>query len=251
MIDSYEKIGSGRNPLHRYYRHLILIVILVYPAIGVPEVMSESKADEFLDAKNLTPDEFKAAARNVRKTFYWEKKDLATYVTLTKHLLATAARRAGSEDEHSAAFGERVIGLGYDLASMTWPGWDEEGIVVTDELRQVDLAAARLIVSVADRKAAPAEGRHNNYWILGAHLLASGDSAGAKAAWQTSMDLHADHDGLGMLAWMSLADAVAGGSTDALDEYLVKLDAKGGPLAGTANQIRTARGVFLAPKKSN
>ena len=45
--------------------------------------MSEITTDACLDPRTLTPAEFKAAAQQVRKTFYWEKKDLATYVTLT------------------------------------------------------------------------------------------------------------------------------------------------------------------------
>ncbi len=238
--------SSNGNSVRYCWQLFLTVTIALSPALGMPEAMPESNPSEFLKPGNLTPDEFKAVARNVRKTFYWDKKDLVTYVALTKHLLATAFENSGVENEHSRAFGERVVGLGYDLASMTWPGWDEEGIAVTDELQQVGLAAARMIVRVADEHDAPAEVRHNNYWILGAHLLASGDPKGAKKAWQKSMELHADHEGLGMLAWMSLADVVNGDSAEALDDYLAKLDAKGGPLAGTASQIRTARGVFLA-----
>ena len=118
--------------------------------------MPDSTPDASLDPTDLTPAEFIAAARQVRQTFYWDKKDLATYVTLTKHLLATAIENAQAEGEDAAAFGERILGIGYDLASMTWPGWDEEGIEVTDEFREIGLAAARLIVRIGDEHDAPA-----------------------------------------------------------------------------------------------
>ncbi len=72
-----------------------------------------------LDHKNITPAEFAQVGQNVRKTFYWEKKDLATYVVLTKHLLATAIENHNSGGKFAKEFGDRVLGLGYDLASMT------------------------------------------------------------------------------------------------------------------------------------
>ena len=203
-------------------------------------------ADPLLRADNLSPTELRAVGQNVRRVFYWEKKDLSTYVALTKHLLATAIANATGNRDDANAFGERVFGLGYDLASMTWPGWDEEGIDIMEDHRAAGLAAAEMIVRLGDEHQIDVEVRHNNYWLLGAHRLAADDIAGAKAAWQQAIELSSHDDNSGMLAWIALADEVAGADSSILDSWFSKLDDAGDDARGRAAQIRTARGVFVA-----
>ena len=115
-------------------------------------------------------------------------------MTLTKHLLATAIEKARTEGEHAAAFGERVLGLGYDLASMTWPGWDEEGIEITDAFREIGLAAARLVVRVGEQNDAPAEVRNSNYWVLGAQLMAHQQYDEALKRFEQARDYRKERD---------------------------------------------------------
>lgn len=201
-----------------------------------------------LDPKKLTPDELKQAARNVRKTFYWEKKDLPTYVVVTKHLLATAIENHKEEGEHHKEFGSRVLGLGYDLASMTWPGWDEEGIDVTEELRKIGLEASKLIVEFGTQQGVSDESLHDLYWMLGAHLLTDGNSQGAREAWERASELHAHSESLGMKAWIQLSRSVESGNQSELENMLEKLEAADKPLPDTAAQIRTAMNV-LAQKQ--
>lgn len=198
-----------------------------------------------LQAHNLTPTELRAVGQKVRRVFYWEKKDLPTYVALTKHLLATARSNAVSARDDAEAFGERVFGLGYDLASMTWPGWDEDGIEITPDIQATGLAAAEMIVSLGDEHQIDAAARHNNYWLLGAHRLAANDIAGAKTAWQSAIEVSHHDDNSGMLAWIALADEVGGADPTILDSWLAKLDDAGDDAQGRAAQIRTARGVFV------
>lgn len=201
-------------------------------------------SDPRLDPTNISPTELKAAARQVRQTLYWGEKDLATYVTVVKHLLDTALANALNDGENAPAFAERVIGLSYDLASFTWPGWNESGIEVTQELQAVGLVAARLNVKFAEQYNAPAAIRHNGYWMLGAHLLANKEPAAAKEAWMQALKFRLHDDGLGIRTWMLLADVVGGEDSEGLDENLVKLDARGAKGAQVAEQIRTARKVF-------
>ncbi len=222
----------------------LLVVFSLCVTIAQAQSPVDASFAKGLSPNNLTPKEFVSAARNVRKTFYWQKKDLATYVTLTKHLLATAIENSQVDNRHAEAFSERVLGLGYDLASMTWPGWDEQGIEISTAFQEVGLAAARMIVQAGIQYEAPAEVQHNNYWILGAHLLAAGDNAGARKAWRQALALHSHDEGLGMLTWIALADAMDGRNVDLLVKHLSKLDAGSEDLKITADQIRTARLVF-------
>lgn len=201
--------------------------------------------DDLLDPGNLTPAEFIEAAQNVRKTFYWEQKDLSTYVVLTKHLFRTAIENHDAGGEYADDFGNRILGLGYDLASMTWPGWDEDGIDMTEEFRKTGLVAAKLIVDFADAHDAPAAVRYNNYWLYGAHLLADGNTDAAREAWGSALALASQDERPGMEAWLAVADSVESGETTLLEDRLRQLEAADEPQAGTASQIRTAMNVFL------
>ena len=202
------------------------------------EIPPELRLDE------LTAAELRSVGQNVRQVFYWERKDLATYIVLTKHLLATAIDRARSGGEGAAQFDERVFGLGYDLASMTWPGWDEAGVELTPEAQATGLAAAEYIARLGDEHDVDPRVQHNSYWMLGAHRLTAGDVDGARQAWQRSRDLDVHDDDTGMAAWLALVDEVAGANPDRLDSWLAKLDDGDEPAQGRAAQIRTVRHVL-------
>ncbi len=193
-----------------------------------------------LDHKNITPKEFAQVAQNVRKTFYWEKKDLATYVVLTKHLLATAIENHKNGGEFAEAFRGRVLGLGYDLASMTWPGWDEDGIDMTEEFRKDGLAASKYILDLAISSKAPVETLFNSYWIYGAHLLTDKNNLGAIGAWQKCAELKPDDDHIGVQSWIMLAKAVDSGDFGPINAELERLTALPKPNPGIAAQIQTA-----------
>jgi len=113
---------SGQSGFRSIRKFLFFGSLLLLVASVQAEPVAEVDGRAQLSPGNLKPTEFMAAARNVRKTFYWEKKDLATYVVLTKHLLATAIDNAQPGSLYTEQFIKRVLGLGYDLAIMTWPG---------------------------------------------------------------------------------------------------------------------------------
>jgi|TARA_B100000809_G_scaffold212190_1_gene216062 tetratricopeptide (TPR) repeat protein len=110
------------------------------------------------------------------------------------------------------------------------------------------LAAAQMIVKVADENNASAEIRHNNYWMLGAHLLAAGDAGKAKKAWRRALKIYSHDEGLAMLCWIALADSVTNNDSENLDHQLELLVKEGGNLASTANRISVAGDIFLSNK---
>lgn len=80
--------------------------------------------------------------------FYWKEKALPDAVTFARagiqysliksqELLATDVKKANEVRDVA-----RVIS--YNLASYTWPGWDEKGIVITEADMLVGLEAAKL-----------------------------------------------------------------------------------------------------------
>ena len=127
-----------------------------------------------MNPREVSPEAFLDAARQVRQSLYWKKKDLASYVVVTTHLLDTALANSNGNSETAAFFATRSLGLSYDIASFTWPGWNEPGVVVTPTLQAAGLEAARLTFELAQEAQAPEAVRKAAHFILGAQLLAVG-----------------------------------------------------------------------------
>ncbi len=192
-----------------------------------------------MNPREVSPEAFLAAARQVRQSLYWEKKDLASYVIVATHLVDTALVNAKGNSETAAFFATRSLGLSYDIASLTWPGWNEPGVVVTPTLQAAGLEAARLTFKLAQEVQATEAARKAAHFILGAQLLASGEPAEAIRVWSSSPDEQSNHP------WVLLARVVQGGDAGELDRALDDLEAQGGEAEGTSKQIRIARSVFV------
>src|SRR5690242_6188654 len=74
-------------------------------------------------------------AAEVMRELYWKRKDLSASVLFAcagmSLGLAAAARADASDPSLGVQIRGLVKGLAYDVASFTWPGWDEPGIVIT------------------------------------------------------------------------------------------------------------------------
>lgn len=193
-----------------------------------------------MNPRSVPPDAFLAAVRQVRQTLYWEKKDLASYVVVATHLLDTALANSAGITDVSKFFAARSLGLSYDIASFTWPGWNEPGVTVTPALRAAGLEAARLNFALARSDQLSDGARKAAYFILGAHLLAAGDASEAIAVWSSSPDKQ------GTRAWVLLANVVLGADPSELDALLKELQSQGGEDEETAKQVKAARAVFVS-----
>ena len=58
--------------------------------------------------------------------------------------------------------------IAYDLGANLWPGWQDEGIVLTPADLTTGLEAARLNLRLAEQLGRPALPRCNAHWLLGA-----------------------------------------------------------------------------------
>ena len=94
-----------------------------------------------LDAE---PDAYTKAMRAA----YWEDKDLSGAMAIAwagiSRLLAQAH---GATPEQAYGLRSEAKALSYDLASFTWAGWDEPGIVITPPEARAGCAAARVPIS--------------------------------------------------------------------------------------------------------
>jgi hypothetical protein len=194
--------------------------------------------DVRVDPRSVPQDEFLAAARQVRQALYWEKKDLASYVVVATHLLDTALANSVGTTEVSRFFAARSVGLSYDIASLTWSGWDEPGVTVSPALQAAGLEAARLNFKLAQNDQVPDGQRKAAHFILGAQLLAAGDVTEAIDVWSSSPDPQ------GTRAWILLANVVRGADPAELNALLKELRNQGGDAAETAKQVQAARAVF-------
>lgn len=79
-----------------------------------------------------------------------------------------------------------IVPMAYNLAADTWQGWDDIDHVPESD-RKIGEEAARINIALAAELEFGPERRKNGYWVLGAHLIQSGDLAGAMEAFTASL----------------------------------------------------------------
>jgi len=112
------------------------------------------------------------------KHLYWKERALPEVVTIARagiqYCLTRAQDVPEGESELAATLRGTAKALAYNLASFTWPGWEEEGIVITPPDLMVGLDAAKLNVLSAA------------HWALGAQYVAAGKYDEAMNAFSTA-----------------------------------------------------------------
>lgn len=180
---------------------------------------------------------------------YWEAKDLSLATAMAyagcSRLLAAAT---DADEDRAYRLRSAAKGLMYDLASFTWPGWDEAGIDIAPSDAAAGLAAARANLAMAVELGKGDLPVSRGQWMLAAHLLTAGDHAAAADHFSEARRLA---DAAGASAEARLADAfialtrlAAGtGEADDLDTAVAGLEATddGPSLVG---QVVTARSVL-------
>lgn len=115
--------------------------------------------------------------------FYNEKHDIHHMI-----LLACAGIQHGllsaQAAEDAVAYQRRSMakGLAYNLASFTWPGWDEAGIQLDRGHLWIGLEAARTNPRLAEALEKGDLPLSRAYWVLGAQYMAAGDWPHARTA---------------------------------------------------------------------
>ena len=189
-----------------------------------------------------SPDAYSEAMRHA----YWEDKDLAGATAIAfagiSRLLAEAR---GADSTRAEALRSGAKQLTYDLASFTWPGWDEPGIIVTPPEMRAGFAAARANLRMAQELEKGDVALARAHWILGAHQLAAGHPDEGQASFQAAAGLARRANEPAEAALAQAYEALAAVAQDPsraarLDEVLAELAGiEGG--AALAEQVTTAR----------
>ncbi len=119
-----------------------------------------------------------SAFHETMKHAYWQMKDLTACILLAQEGIAFGSEQAKKIDDNEALEYEvrsRVKAMCYDLASFTWPGWDEEGFTITPEQRKLGLDAAYNNLHLAEELKKDALPHSRAHWVVGAQLLAAGE----------------------------------------------------------------------------
>ena len=210
--------------------------------------------DSFVDVATLaevdlatSPDAYAEAMKHA----YWEDKDLSAAMAIAwagiSRLLADAHR---AEASRAYELRSRARALAYDLASFTWPGWDEPGIVITPPESRARLAAARANLAMTVELQQGDLPIARAHWMVGAHQLAAGRFDDASTSFETATT-HADAAGAEGAAQAALARSFAilarlatGAATEA--ELAASSDQLGAAPDGVAlvRQLATARAAL-------
>lgn len=136
-----------------------------------------------------SPEEVLRLTGDVAQWLYGERKDVVGMIAISRagiqFGLAEAERSAG---EDGAKLRGAAKALSFNLASNTWPGWNDEGIELTVSDRRVGLDAAKLNLRLAKELQRDDLPLCNAYWILGAQQLADGRLEPAQASFATAAD---------------------------------------------------------------
>jgi hypothetical protein len=109
---------------------------------------------------------------------YWKQKDIYRTVVMAQAGIQfglTAAVTASSHDPELANEIRGVAkGLAFNLASFTWPGWDEPGIEINPTYLPLGREAAALNLRLAHELNKGDLPVSRAYWLVGAHCLSAG-----------------------------------------------------------------------------
>jgi hypothetical protein len=142
-------------------------------------------AVEFLN-QQPAPAAVAGAYNELVKRLYWQQRNISQVVAMGRagiQYCSDKAEEAAAAGDMEQAFALRSAAkqLAYNLASYTWPGWDEPDLELEAMQVAAGLDAARQNLRLAlelDKGDLPLA---RAYWMLGAHLLAITAYAGAEA----------------------------------------------------------------------
>lgn len=190
----------------------------------------------------------------VMRHFYWKQKDLPAAIAFGHAGAHFGLFHAALLDASDAALATQLRGitkgLTYDLASFTWPGWDEPGIPITPADLAVGLDAARANLRFAHELNKGDLPLSRGYWMLAGQQICAKDLASARDSYALAAR-HAAAAGAKAeerlaLGFARLVDLLSSGQSGS-DPELAAIEEQLRPLENGPDfvqQIETARRVF-------
>lgn len=196
----------------------------------------------------------------VMRHYYWKLKDLPAAIDFGQAGVHFALFNAIQSDATDPALAHQLRstakGLCYDLASFTWPGWDEPGITISGGDLAIGLDAGRANLRLAHELKKGDLALSRAFWMLAGHEICTGDLDAARQSYHNAAR-HAHAAGSrpdqllcdGFVRLVELLDSKNTGDDPELNSILTQLKPlENGP--DFVNQILTARRVFERPQSS-
>lgn len=121
---------------------------------------------------------------------YWEDKDLAGVIAMGRagiqFGLAASVEAEAEDPEAAKEILSKVRTLAFNVASYSWPGWDEAGIKPNDTDVALGYDSAKVGVRLIEEMDEEPIKFARAFWMLGAHQLAAGKSARAEQSFSLS-----------------------------------------------------------------
>ena len=186
---------------------------------------------------------------NLMRSAYWKEKDLARALEVARDGIRRGEEAADDYPDMAMEFLSQVKRLCYDIASFTWIGWAEPGIQIepADANLGFEMARKNLRYAISLSKGDLPTSRA--YWMVGAHLLTSGNSLSAVDEFEEAETFAilagSEPDTKLCQAFLMLASIASHGSytTDQLTTFLGAMDSDS-DTAPFAEQVRTAGQVI-------
>jgi hypothetical protein len=193
----------------------------------------------------------------VMRHYYWKLKDLPAAIAFGQAGAHFALFNSIQLETTDPALAQQLRGaakgLYYDLASFTWPGWDEPGITISAGDLAIGLDAARANLRLAHELNKGDLPLSRAFWMRAGHELCRGEYDAARQSYHNAAR-HAHAAGSrpdqllcdGFVRLTELLDSRNTADDPELNSILEQLKPlENGP--DFANQILTARRVFEKP----
>lgn len=162
----------------------------------------------------MTVEELRLVALTAWRVLQTEKKDLDAYLVTARCVITSALALAETNPDEANNYKTLARNMSFNIASAAWPGWEDAHENITAEQLALALDMCNFNVEMSETLDAPPDRRANGFWISGAHLLANGKFAEAKAAFEKAAafnDTAASEDGATMArGWIIVSDILAG-----------------------------------------
>lgn len=139
-------------------------------------------AIEYLNQQNEPLEVINTYSKLMRQ-LYWEEKNLPAVVAMARAGVQYGLTAAAATSDPDTATKIKSVAkeIAYNLASFTWPGWDEPGMVIGPSDLAMGLDAAKVNLRLANELNKGDLPLSRAYWMLGGQHLASGHLSEAEA----------------------------------------------------------------------
>jgi hypothetical protein len=198
---------------------------------------------------------------DVERALYWEGRDLPAALFVAEQGIAYCLTRAALTAEDNPTLAVRLKAaagrIAYNLASSTWPGWDEAGIEITPQQLELGQVSARLALTVSEELEAAPGALANGNWMVGAHYLAAGAFRDSARSFQRAAlfaggvedrGMELTSEGFALLAQIAGDDDVDS-AFDRLDEIRGLIEREVPTPEFWTGQLDTAARVFVGDRQ--